>query len=153
MAGFDVSSLLTNIPLHESTNECTDIIFEQHETIEYNDYRFYCDNFRELLCFAERENHFMFYGQLYDQCRGVEMASPLGPTLTNVLMGYLENRYLNDCPPRLKPIMYRRYVDDTVYLGINEMLICLSNILITIILKLILPLKWKMITRSFIWMF
>ena len=60
-----------------------------------------------------RENHFIFDGELYDQIDGVAMGSPLGPTLANIFMCALEKRYLNDCPTQFKPVLYRRYVDDT----------------------------------------
>ena len=52
-------------------------------------------------------------GELYDQMDGVAMGSPLGPTLANIFMCALEKRYLNDCPTQFKPVLYRRYVDDT----------------------------------------
>ena len=44
------------------------------------------------------------------------MGSPRGPTLTNIFMCALEKRYLNDCPTQFKPVLYRRYVDDTLCL-------------------------------------
>ena len=53
---------------------------------------------------------------LYDQVDGVAMGSPLGPSLANSFMCSLEQRYLSSCPSQFKPILYRRYVDDTVCL-------------------------------------
>ena len=41
------------------------------------------------------------------------MGSPLGPTLANIFMSAPETRYLDECPPEFKPVLYRRYVDDT----------------------------------------
>ena len=55
----------------------------------------------------------MFDGKLYDQVDGVAMGSPLGPTLANVFMCFLEDKYLSECPSQLKPVLYHRYVDDT----------------------------------------
>ena len=37
----------------------------------------------------------------------------IGPTLANIFLGVLENRFLDNCPPEFKPLLYRRYVDDT----------------------------------------
>ena len=69
--------------------------------------------FRKLLGFAVKENHFVFNGQLFDQTDGVAMGSPLGPSLANLFMSHLEKRFLTNCPSEFKPVLYRRYVDDT----------------------------------------
>ncbi len=29
-------------------------------------------------------------------------------------MNHLETKYLNECPPEFKPVIYNRYVDDTL---------------------------------------
>ena len=44
------------------------------------------------------------------------MGSPLGPTLDNVFMCYFENIWLKNFPVHFKPIVYRRFVDDTFLL-------------------------------------
>ena len=62
---------------------------------------------------AVKENHFLFNGRLYDQIDGVAMGSPLGPTLANIFMSVLETKFMANCPSEFKPILYRRYVDDT----------------------------------------
>ena len=41
------------------------------------------------------------------------MGSPLGPSLANIFMSHLEKRYLANCPSEFKPVLYRRFVDDT----------------------------------------
>ena len=62
-------------------------------------------------------NHFfIFDGKFYEQCDGVAMGSPLGPTLANVFMCHFENSWLENCPSHFKPIIYRRFVDDTLLL-------------------------------------
>ena len=113
MASFDVSSLFTCIPLDEVIDMCVNLLFDEHDTISYNDCKFNRNNFRKLLTFAVKENHFLFNGKLYDQVDGVAMGSPLGPSLANIFMSVLETKYLNDCPSYFKPFLYRRYVDDT----------------------------------------
>ena len=40
------------------------------------------------------------------------MGSPLGPALANIFMCNFENKWLKDCHHSLKPVFYRRYVDD-----------------------------------------
>ena len=46
----------------------------------------------------------------------VAMGSPLGPTLANVFLCYHEKIWLQNCPSEFKPVIYRRYVDDTFLL-------------------------------------
>ena len=44
------------------------------------------------------------------------MGSPLGSTLANVFMCHFEKIWLENCPTHFKPIVYRRFVDDTFLL-------------------------------------
>ena len=57
------------------------LMFEHRQSFECGECNFDCNNFRKLLSFAVKENHFMFDGKLYDQIDGVAMGSPLDPTL------------------------------------------------------------------------
>ena len=120
MASFDVSSLFTNIPLEESIDLCIELLFSDNDSLEYRDCSLSHSQFRKLPSFAVKENHFVFDGQLYDQIDGVAMGSPLGPTLANIFMSVLEKGYLNNCPSEFKPVLYRRYVDDTFRLFRNR---------------------------------
>jgi len=43
----------------------------------------------------------------------VSMGSSLGPSLANIFMCHMEKNWLNNCPISCKPLLYRRYVDDT----------------------------------------
>ena len=38
------------------------------------------------------------------------------PTLANIFLGHYEKLWPDNCPPEFKPVMYRRYVDDTFIL-------------------------------------
>ena len=44
------------------------------------------------------------------------MGLPLGPTFANIFMSKHESVWLNECPSAFKPILYRRYIDDTFLL-------------------------------------
>ena len=48
------------------------------------------------------------------------MSSPLGPTLANIFLGYHERRWLDNYPLTFKPVLYRRYIDDTFLLFRHE---------------------------------
>ena len=42
------------------------------------------------------------------------MGLPLSPTLANIFLCYHEKRWLQECPKEYKPVLYKRYVDDTI---------------------------------------
>ena len=71
---------------------------------------------REFLELATFDNYFFFSDTIYKQNDGVAMGSPLGPHLANIFMGFMERRWLQECPIDFKPVLYRRYVDDTFLL-------------------------------------
>ena len=71
---------------------------------------------RKLLELATLDNYFFFNENIYRQTDGVAMGSPLGPHLANIFMCYMERKWLQECPIDFKPILYRRYVDDTFLL-------------------------------------
>ena len=62
------------------------------------------------------ESFFIFDGKFYEQCDAAVMGSPVGRTLANVFMCHFENIWLENCPSHFKPIVYRRFVDDTFVL-------------------------------------
>ena len=42
----------------------------------------------------------------YEQCDGVAMGSPLGPTLANIFLCYWEEIWINKCPKQFPPVYY-----------------------------------------------
>ena len=62
------------------------------------------------------ESMIVFDQPFYKQHDGVAMDFPLGPTLANVFLCYHEKIWLQNCPSEFKPVIYRRYVDDTFLL-------------------------------------
>ena len=110
MASFDVISLFTNIPLTDTFNIISETCFPSNDTTFHN---FSKTQFKSLFDIATKDCYFTFNDEIYRQVDGVAMGSPLGPTLANIFMCYHEKRWLENCPPQFKPIIYRRYVDDT----------------------------------------
>ena len=108
MASFDVESLFTNIPLHETIDICMDSLFSSASDVLGITSKY----FRMLLELAVTSSYFVFNGQFYRQKEGVGMGLPLGPTFANVFMCFHEKVWLSSCPAEFAPVFYRRYVDD-----------------------------------------
>ena len=113
MCSFNVSSLFTNVPLDETIAICADTLcnipdFQPCIPKEV---------FVELLHSATSTVEFSFDNTIYRQIDGVAMGSPLGPALTNILVGYYEEKLFSEIS---KPAVYFRYVDDTFVIFQNE---------------------------------
>jgi len=109
VCSFDVSSLFTNGPLHETVQICLDKLYALPDppTLPRS-------VLKVLLEFPTKKSHFIFDGQYYDPIDGVAMGSPLGPVLANIFMCYFEEKWvLNN---NTRPSIWFRYVDDTVTL-------------------------------------
>ena len=67
---------------------------------------------KELLLLCSKNVHFTFNNDIYQQCDGVAMGSPLGPVIAGIFMVELARTLL----PRLIEYMtpWKRYVDDTI---------------------------------------
>ena len=112
MASFDVESLFTNIPLKEAVDLCVDILFYDRTNID----GIMKDYFHDLVTICMSESLVLFDGEYYKQIDGVAMGSPLGPTFENIFLCFYEQIWLENCPVEFKPVVYRRFVDDTFLL-------------------------------------
>ena len=111
MGSLDVDSLFTNIPLEETINICTNLLYNNEDVIEgINKFEF-----ENLLLLATQESYFIF-NVFYKQKDSVAMGSPLGPTMANVFLSFYEIKWLEQCPKEFKSVFYRRYVDDVFVL-------------------------------------
>ena len=82
MRSLDVDSLFTNIPLKETINICTNLLYKNVDVVEGINK----SEFENLLSLATQESYFMFSDILYKQKNGVAMGSRLGPTIANVFL-------------------------------------------------------------------
>ena len=112
MASFDIESLFTNIPLKKTLDLRVENLFQDRTRID----NLSKNSFRELLTRTMSESLILFDQEFYKEHDGVAMDSLLGPALANVFLCYHENILLKNCPSEIKPIIYRRYVDDTFLL-------------------------------------
>ena len=57
--------------------------------------------------------HFVFNGEHYIQHEGFAMGSPMSAPMANIFLSHHEVHWLQDCPVEFRPLLYKRYVDDT----------------------------------------
>lgn len=110
MVSFDVSNLFTNVPLQETIEIILNHFFRSRDSLFNN---FNRKLFKKLLDLSMYNSFFTFDGSIYQQVDGLAMGSPLGPIFANIFMCSLEASVFAQCNPSLRPLFYRRYVDDT----------------------------------------
>ena len=113
MASFDVESLYTNVPLTETIDIITNIVFPNQAQSFLGLNR---SSFTKLLDIATRNCFFLFDKRLYRQCEGLGMGLPHSPVFANIFLAFHEEQWLTNCPAHFKPVLYRRSVDDTFVL-------------------------------------
>ena len=84
---------------------------------------------KKLILLCTKNVYFTFNNDIYQQCNGVVMGSPLGPVIIGIFMAQLERTLL----PRLTECMtpWKRYVNDTIgtikLTSINHVLMMLNT--------------------------
>ena len=116
MASLDVDSPFTNAPLDVTIKICIDELLKSEITVcGLNKKEMF-----EMLSLTLKESIILFDNKYYSQIEGVVMGSPLGPTLDDIFLCYIESNWLKDCPKDFKPVYYKRYVDDILFCLINH---------------------------------
>ena len=109
LASFDITSLYTNVPIDETIDIAVSKVYDNDNQIR-NISR---STFRKLLQLCISDNHFIFDKEHYSQFEGFAMESPLPAPMANIFLCHHEEQWIQDCPIDFKPLLYRRYVDDT----------------------------------------
>ena len=99
-----MDSLFTNIPVQETIDYIIDQIYTEKKLPHI------CTKtiFRRLLLKVTTECSLQLKQKLYKQTEGCSMGGPLSVTLADIHMIRTEN----DVVKLLKPLFYKRYVDD-----------------------------------------
>ena len=105
---FDIKSLYTNVPLEETIEKVTKVVYEQKNSSIFSKSKMTRTVFKNLLR-ACSQSIFVFNGEVYQQVDGLSMGSPLAPLLANWFVSNLETDLFHK---HQEPKMYCRYVDD-----------------------------------------
>ena len=107
MISFDFKNLFTNVPLKETVNIILTKVYDEKKI----DKKIPKSILKEPLYFCMKHVHFKFNNEIYIQCDGVVVGSPLGLLLANIFMISLEDNTL----PKLELYLrnWKRCVDDT----------------------------------------
>ena len=108
MASLDVDSLFPNVPLDETIEICVNELFRSSQTVSGLNKQ----QVLKMISLTIKENVIFFDQNYYSQIDGLDMGSPLGPTLANIFLCHHETMCLKNCPKSFKPVYYKRYVDD-----------------------------------------
>ena len=108
MASLDMDFLFTNVPLDETIEICVNKLFKSSQTVSGLNKQ----HVLEMLSLTTKENVSLFDQKCYGQIDGVAMGFPLGPTLANIFLCCHKTMWLKNCPKSLKPVYYKRYIDD-----------------------------------------
>ena len=113
LAGFDVSSLFTNIPINEAV-QVIQVKLEQDDTLT-NRTTLSPNKVAELLKVCLRSTHFSYGGDFYKQRVGTAMGSPVSAAaVANLYMEYFEGCTLSQARLTVHvPHIWKRYVDNT----------------------------------------
>ena len=105
---FDAKSIFTYVSLDFTINVILNRAYNENE-IHTNIKR---SEMKELLLLCTKNVHITLNNDIYQQCDGVAMASPLGPVIPGIFMVELERTLI----PRLTEYMtlWKRYADDTI---------------------------------------
>ena len=77
MGSVAIDSLFTNIPLEEPIEICTNNLFKNSNIV----HGLKRSGFKDLQSLGTKESYFIFNNKLYKQIDGVDMGSPLWPSL------------------------------------------------------------------------
>ena len=108
MISFDISSLLTVVPLDYTIDLVLKRIYDDKD-IQTNISR---TEMKKLLLLCTKKVQFSFQNEIYVQRDDVAMGSRLGPVLAGVFTVHLERTLMPQLQEFMKP--FKRYVDETI---------------------------------------
>ena len=114
MSSLDDDPLFTSIPLEETINICTNLLYSNENVIKGVNK----SEFKNLLSLAAQELYFIFNDVLYKQKDDLAFRSSLGPTMANVFLSLYEVKWREQCPKEFK-LVFRGDVLMTFLFSLN----------------------------------
>ncbi|KAJ8046455.1 hypothetical protein HOLleu_05127 [Holothuria leucospilota] len=108
----DVSSLYTSIPHHAA------LAAIRYYLDQRQDPNIPTTTFLRLTELVLTQNCFQFNGRFLRQIKGVAMGTKLGPSVACLTMGHFEEQMFSRYTG-IKPILYKRYIDDIVGVAVG----------------------------------
>ena len=93
LSSYDVSALLTSVPVDPALNIIKDLLEKDHTLKERTVME--VSDIILLLEFCLKNTYFSFQDQSYEQVEGAAMGSPVSPIVANLYMEYLEQKALS----------------------------------------------------------
>ena len=106
MVSINVDTLFTNMPLFKTISTFLTISLPSSSTF----LEMIRPIFEQILELSVINSFFLYNGALYKQVEGLGAGLPLGPVY--IFMSFRENNWLSKCFSSLKPVFYKRYVND-----------------------------------------
>ena len=140
----DVTSLFTNVPVHEVIDIVTNTVQAGPCNVPHG-------LLRRILTLCSKDIQFLFDNTFYRQTDGVSKGSRLGVFFADIFMGYLERRMRSKLENSTK--CYFRYIDVSSWLQSQRKLEKLSwRLLTSSIPTSTLLVRWAKATPSISWM-
>ena len=102
----DVTSLYTNIPQDDGIQT----VCNAYENFHNNNPPIPCHYLKQTLGLILKENSFEFKGENYLQTQGAAMGTKMAVAFANIFIAEIKTNLLNQS--RIKPIAWKRYIDD-----------------------------------------
>ncbi|XP_071944743.1 uncharacterized protein [Antedon mediterranea] len=109
---FDVVSLFTKTPVEEALKVVENRLTTDPTLLDRT--KLHVTDIMELLGLIVNKTYFSFNGNIYRQIQGIAMGSPISPILANLYLEWLEHQAINTAPTNIKPVYWKRYVDDVL---------------------------------------
>eukprot|EP00794_Sanderia_malayensis_P010390 gene10390-11471_t len=104
LVSFDVTSLYTNVPLHEAIDDCTELLYSGR----YEEPPVDRETFKELVSICSCNVLMLTSDGYYRQVNGLAMGSPPAPMLANGWMSKFDSLIRDEAT------LYSRYMDDII---------------------------------------
>nr|XP_054763188.1 uncharacterized protein LOC129269711 [Lytechinus pictus] len=117
MISFDVESLFTNVPIEGACRVARERLTADNQLASRTSLT--PEEISTLLEFVLKSTYFLYNGKFYEQTEGAAMGSPYQPSSPTCIWKLLRILPSTTARPKLKPKIWKHYVDDT-FITVNK---------------------------------